>query len=98
MIDENKFWQLIDTWKRDIRYTSSATEILTHPAVNTLINMGQETIPLALKALKGHWYLGYVLHKLTGEWPVKDEFAGNESKVVECWLRWAKKNGYTIAK
>ena len=98
MIDENKFWQLLDTWKRDIRYTSSATEILTHSSVNGLVAMGQESIPLVLKALKGHWYLAYVLHKLTGEWPVKDELAGLESKIVDCWMRWASKHGYKVEK
>jgi hypothetical protein len=94
MIDENKFWELVAVWHMETRFLSSATNILTHPAINSMIQMGPEVIPLVLRALKDYWHLAYVLHKVTGEWPVKDECAGDGDKINECWYRWAKKHGY----
>lgn len=94
MIDENKFWELVTVWQMDTRFKEAAADILTHSAVTSLIQMGPEAIPLALRGLKDNWYLAYVLHKITGEWPVKDEFAGDADKINECWYRWAKKHGY----
>jgi hypothetical protein len=94
MIDENKFWELVTVWQMDTRYMSSASDMLSHPSVNAMIQMGPEVIPLVLLALKENWHLSYVLHKVTGEWPVKDEYAGNGEKINECWYKWAKKHGY----
>ena len=36
------------------------------------------------------------LHKLTSEWPVKEEYRGNGKKIIECWLSWGKKHGYQV--
>lgn len=94
MIDENKFWDLVRQWEYDMKYKSSATQILSHPSVAGVIQMGPEVIPLVLNAMKENFHLTFVLHKLTGEWPVKDEYAGNGPKIVECWRKWAKKHGY----
>lgn len=94
MIDENKFWDLIRQWEYDTRNTSSANQIFGHTSVASIIRMGQEAIPLVLKAMKENFHLTFVLHKLTGEWPVKDEYAGNGPKIVECWQKWARKRGY----
>jgi predicted GTPase len=94
MIDENKFWDLIRQWEYDTRHNSSAAQKFGHPSINAVIQMGQEVIPLVLKAMKDNYHLTFVLHKLTGEWPVKDEYAGNGSKIIECWQKWANKHGY----
>lgn len=96
MIEENKFWDLIRQWEYDTRHSSSATQILSHPSVHSIIRMGQEVIPLVLKAMKENWHLTFVLHKLTGEWPVKDEYKGNGPKIIEAWRKWAKKRGYKV--
>lgn len=94
MIDENKFWDLIRQWEFDTRNSSSASQILSHPSVAGLIQMGQEVIPLILKAMKDNFHLTFVLHKLTGEWPVKDEYKGNGPEIVRAWRKWAQKHGY----
>lgn len=96
MIDENKFWELVRQWEFDTRLQSSSAQILSHPSVAAITQMGQEVIPLALKVLKDNWFMAFVLHKVTGEWPVKDEFKGNQAKIIEAWRKWAKKHGYQV--
>jgi hypothetical protein len=96
MIDEKQFWEHVRKWENDSKYAPSTTQILSHPSVTTIIQMGPEAIPLALEAMKENFHLTYVLHKLTGEWPVKDEFKGNGPKIIECWRKWAQKHGYKI--
>jgi hypothetical protein len=96
MIDENKFWELVRQWEYDTKYSSSAAQTLSHPSVTAIIQMGQEAIPLAVKALKENWFMAFVLHKLTNEWPVKDEYKGNQSKIIESWRKWATKHGYQL--
>jgi hypothetical protein len=96
MIDENMFWGLIDVWEMDTKFCSSSTKILSHPSVTALIGMGYEIIPLTLVAMKRNFHLAYVLHKITGAWPVKDEHRGNGPKIIESWYNWAKKQGYQI--
>jgi hypothetical protein len=96
MIDEDKFWQLVRQWEFDTKFQSSSSQILSHPSVAAIIQMGQEVIPLAVKALKDNWFMAFVLHKVTGDWPVKDECAGNAPKIIESWRKWAKKHGYQV--
>ena len=96
MFDENKFWELLNMWKYQTALLSSSTKILSHPSVAEIIAMGPEAIPTILKALPDHWFLSYTLHKLTSEWPVKDEYRGNGKKIIECWLSWGKKHGYQV--
>jgi hypothetical protein len=94
MIDENKFWDLIRQWEYDTRYVSSASQILGHSSVTAIIQMGQEVIPLVLKAMNENFHLAFVLHKLTGEWPVKDDYKGNGPMIIKSWRKWAQKRGY----
>lgn len=96
MIDENKFWELIRQWEFDTKYLSSSTQILGHPSMTTIIQMGPEAIPLVLRAMKDNFHLTFILHKLTGEWPVKDEYKGNGPKIIECWRKWAQKHNYQV--
>jgi hypothetical protein len=94
MIDENKFWELIRIWEYQNAGVSSSTVILSHPALSEIITMGTEAIPLLLKALHENFHLAYALHRITGEWPVKQEYAGNSGKIIESWMKWAKRRGY----
>lgn len=94
MIDENKFWDLVRQWEYDTRNISSANQILGHSSVGQIIQMGQEVIPLVLKAMGENYHFTFILHKLTGEWPVKEEFKGNGPRIINCWRKWARKHGY----
>ena len=94
MIDENKFWELINKWEFDTRFMSSSRDILSHSSLNEIILMGHEAIPALLVAMKENFHLAFVLHKITGEWPVRDEYAGKGDKIIESWQKWARKHGY----
>lgn len=96
MVDEKKFWELLNRWEYDTKYVSSASQILNHSSVLAIIQMGQEVIPLVLKAMNENFHLAFVLHKLTGEWPVKDQYKGNGPEIIRAWRKWAKKRGYQI--
>lgn len=96
MIDENKFWELIRVWEYQTKYEKKASVILSHPSMYEIIQMGPDAVPIILKALKENWHLSFALHKITGAWPVKNEYAGNQEKITECWLNWATKHGYSI--
>lgn len=96
MIDENKFWELIRSWEYQTYNQKSAITKLAHPLLNEIILMGPEAIPLLLKALPENWFLAFALHKITTEWPVKNEYAGNGEKIIESWRKWAKRRGYQI--
>lgn len=94
MVDENKFWDLVRKWEYDTRNISSASQILGHPSVAGLVQMGQEIIPLLLKVMKDNYHFTFILHKLTGEWPVKDEYKGNGPMIIQSWRKWAHRHGY----
>lgn len=96
MIDENKFWDLVRQWEYDTRYAPSAAQILGHASVAAMIQMGPEVIPLVLKAMKDNFHLAFVMHKLTGEWPVKDEHKGNAPAIISAWRNWANRHGYKV--
>jgi hypothetical protein len=87
---EEKFRRLRDEWLADIQYSSSGTEITSHPAYQSIIDMGSEALPLIIHELRrqlGHWF--WALFKITGENPVPPENLGNLEKMREAWLQWA---------
>lgn len=95
MINEKKFWDLVRSWEYQTQNDGSKNKFF-HPSLGEIIAMGKDAIPLLLKAVKDNWYLCYALHKITNEWPVKDDYAGNPPMIIDCWLQWGKKNGYSI--
>lgn len=95
MIDEKQFWELVKQWEYETTYATTS-QTLSHPSVTAIIQMGPEAIPLVLKAMNENFHFTFVLHKLTGEWPVKDEYKGNGPMIIECWRKWAQKHGYKI--
>ena len=94
MVEEKKFLELVANWEYQVRYEKSARTILLHPGMTEIILLGHDAVPLLLKTLKDNWYLAYALYKITGFWPVRDEFAGNEERIIDSWLKWGLKNGY----
>jgi hypothetical protein len=92
---EEKFRRLRDEWFADIQYSSSGTEITSHPAYQSIIDMGLEALPLIIHELRGqlgHWF--WALFKITGENPVLPEDLGNLEKMREAWLQWADKQSF----
>jgi uncharacterized protein (DUF433 family) len=87
---EAEFEALACQWKDATRYSSSTTEISTHPAYQRIIGMGRGVLPLIVRQLRqspDHWF--WALKALTGEDPVSPTDRGNISAMTEAWLEWA---------
>jgi hypothetical protein len=92
---EREFSRLSSTWREETRNISSMTRVLGHPAYQMIIDMGPNVIPLLLREVQerpDHWF--YALNIITGENPVKQEYAGNVKKMREAWVRWGKEHNY----
>ena len=89
------FHQLADRWRADTRFSSSTTEIVTHPAYQRIIGFGPSAIPLILTELEKkpeHWF--WALSSLTGENPVAAEDVGRLPAMAVAWLKWGRENGW----
>src|SRR5947209_2933399 len=92
---EERFRRLAEVWNRETAYLSSMSEASSHPAYQEIIRLGPPVVPLLLRDLQDnhtHWFAA--LHAITGAQPIAKDLAANIPKMVEGWLRWAKKNGY----
>ncbi|GIL23791.1 MAG: hypothetical protein BroJett042_23040 [Bacteroidota bacterium] len=91
-----KFNLLKSVWENDTMFSSSITEITSHPAYHAVIKLGQEVLPLIIQDLQttnNHWF--YALEILTGENPIRPEHRGNVEQMKSDWVNWA--NRYNIA-
>jgi hypothetical protein len=89
------FEQLAIQWRDETRFSSSTTEIATHPAYQRIIGLGPSAIPLILAELKKkpeHWF--WALGALTGENPVPAEDVGRLPAMSAAWLKWGRENGW----
>lgn len=90
-----RFRRLKKRWEKETEYTSSATEIINHPAYQAIIALGPDMIPLILKDLEfgfNHW--GYALERITHAQPVPCEAYGDAEKVRAAWLAWGRQLGF----
>jgi len=90
-----KFLELRDEWKRDTAFMSSITDIVEHPAYQSIIAMGQVVVPLMLRELEKRpemWFSA--LRSLTGANPGNIEDAGKIDVMARAWVRWGGDNGY----
>jgi hypothetical protein len=56
---EGRFCELAREWKQATAYTSSVTEMVTHPSYQRIIGLGQDAIPLLVAELRrerDHWF------------------------------------------
>ena len=94
--DAEKFQALAETWRREVQFLSSVTEMVLHPAYQRIIGMGTAVVPHLLRELErrpDHWF--WALTAITGADPVKPEDRGKLRKMTEAWLRWGKEQGLT---
>jgi hypothetical protein len=95
---EGRFQELAAEWKEATAFTSSLTEIATHPAYQRIIGMGKQALPLILDELRrepDHWF--WALKAITGDDPVAPSDRGNLERMAAAWLDWADKRGYARA-
>lgn len=92
---EQRFLDLLATWKRDRGPHSSSARLAEHPAYQQIIGMGPEVIPLLLRELErdpDHWFRA--LHALTGANPAPLKAQGRVREMAAAWLRWGREQGY----
>jgi hypothetical protein len=92
---EDKFNSLVKTWRHDVSFKSSVTEMAINPHYQQIIGMGPAIIPLLLRELEerpDHWF--WALRAITGIDPVKPEERGKMKLMAKAWLQWAHEQGY----
>ena len=89
------FEALRDSWRRDTRFLSSATEICGHTAYRSIIAIGHRMVPFIVEDLRsngGHWF--HALRTITGFTPVGSQQL-NMAALRSAWLSWADgQDGY----
>ena len=68
--DAGKFQALAETWRREVQFMSSVTEMVLHPAYQRIIGMGTAVVPHLLRELEcrpDHWF--WALPRLQGPIP-----------------------------
>ncbi len=92
---EERFRKLEALWRAETRYLSSSTDIVSHPAFQEIIGLGEAVVPLMLRDLAEKPRLWvWALPKITGADPVPEADCGNIGRMSEAWLRWGKAHGY----
>ncbi len=92
---EQRFRRLEQTWKADTAFLSSDEEIVSHPAFQEIIRMGDAVVPLLLRDLQERPRLWvWALPQITGTDPVPAADRGNIAKMSAAWLSWGKARGY----
>lgn len=89
---DRKFNMLKSLWEADTMFSSSISEITTHPAYHSIIKLGSEVLPLIIQDLQNtnnHWF--YALEILTGENPIRPEHRGNVELMKSDWINWANR-------
>lgn len=92
--DAEKFQTLAQSWREGVRFTSSLTEMVLHPAYQRIIGMGPAAVPFLLRELEerpDHWF--WALSAITGADPVQPEQRGRVKNMAQAWLRWAEEQG-----
>jgi hypothetical protein len=92
---EQRFRELVATWKRERGPHSSSARLAEHPAYQEIIRMGPEVVPLLLRELErepDHWFRA--LYALTGANPVPTESNGKIREMAVAWLRWGREQGF----
>jgi hypothetical protein len=87
-----KFKILAERWRLETRSLSVLTKIVTNPAYQQIIGMGEAAVPLILRELRerpAHWF--WALQAITGEDPTPEgaDFRG----AVDAWLGYGRLHG-----
>ncbi len=93
---EAEFRELAAQWKYETGHFSFVSQMITHPAYQRILDMGEPAIPLILKELQAepwHWFLA--LSTLSGESPhIPDEDRGRIRAISKIWIEWGRTKGY----
>ncbi len=90
---QKRFDFLNSIWKNETLFSSSVSDITNNSAYRSIIDLGQDAIPLIINDLKNNdsnWF--YALEALTGQNPIRETHRGMVQLMKNDWLEWAKKN------
>ena len=93
---EQTFHELVTTWRKETRFTSSVTDMAMHRAYQRIIGLGPAAVPLLLRELErhpDHWF--WALYAITGVDPTTPEQKGKVPEMARAWLDWGREAGYT---
>ncbi len=88
---EQEFRTLAQQWKEACGLLSSTTAMVSHPAYQAIIALGQPAVPLLLAELARepvHWF--EALKAITGEDPVAPRDWGNIPAMAAAWVAWGR--------
>jgi hypothetical protein len=88
-----EFRQLVDSWRQDTRYLSSAVAASMHPAYLKIIGKGPVVLPYLLEEMRerpDHWFIA--LNAISNEDPVREGASFREA--VADWITWGSVRGY----
>jgi hypothetical protein len=88
---ENQFEVLVQQWEEACAFLSSTTVMVSHPAYQAIIELGEPAVPLLLRKLEkepAHWF--EALKSITGEDPVATKDWGNIPAMTSAWLAWGR--------
>lgn len=93
---EKEFQDLAKQWRHDTGHFSFVSQMIHHPAYQSIIEMGEPVIPIILKDLQAqpdHWFPA--LATISGESPhIPDEDKGRIRSISKIWIEWGKMRGY----
>ena len=82
-------------WLEDTSFTSSVSEIVSHPSYLRIIGLGKPALPFIFSSLKqepAHWFVA--LMSITGEDPVDGRNDLSFEDIVGAWVEYGTKHGY----
>ncbi len=90
-----RFYNLLETWRGDLKHISSITDAALHPSYQQIIGMGEKILPFILKELESkplYWF--WAVKAITHVDPVPPADKGKVQKMKDAWLKWAQNQGY----
>src|SRR5262249_38599456 len=88
---ESEFRSLAQRWKADCALVSSTSAMVSHPAYQAVIELGEGVVPFLLRELEQepvHWF--EALKAITKEDPVAPADRGKIAAMASAWLAWGR--------
>jgi hypothetical protein len=92
---KSEFEALTKKWREDTCFLSSPTQIMAHPAVEELVQAGDQIVPWIFEAYKEDMSLSWsdLLHQITEvNLMIPRKYWGYVEKIQGYWMRWWEKN------
>ena len=88
----SKFRQLVNEWRVETAYLSSAKQKMDHPAFKSIVEMDEWAVGWIIEELKTKRdFLFMALHLITKIDPSPPSAKGKPHEIIEAWLQWAER-------